>query len=397
MTNNNFRIALWLIVLVTVIYLITQSLGALFPFAVAAIVAYALSPLVDRMTIIFPSYFGDNNKIKRGLSVLIIYLTTILAFVVLGWTMIPVILDQIDQFIDTLPEITNEAQKQINSWLEVYRNRTPTNIQAHVDSSIDQVLITIANTIQDLMIHTINIFTSSVTTIIGFVVVPFWMFYVLRDRPNVKPHLLKAVPPKFQIDVANLLAVADDILGKYIRAQLLLGLIVGVSVAVALTALNIQLSLALGVFAGVTELIPFIGPVIGAIPALIIVAATAPEHFIWVVLIYFLIQQIENSILVPRIQGHALSIHPAVILLLLAIGATTFGIIGLIVVVPLAAVLREIFWYIDRRLSGQSPSRALRYTRIGQKKQENIHTGNQDQFKSSINENSTTSQNTKEL
>ena len=130
---------------------------------------------------------------------------------------------------------------------------------------------------------------------------------------------------------------------------------------------------------------------------MIIVAATAPEHFIWVVLIYFLIQQIENSILVPRIQGHALSIHPAVILLLLAIGATTFGIIGLIVVVPLAAVLREIFWYIDRRLSGQSPSRALRYTRIGQKKQENIHTGNQDQFKSSIDENSTTSQNTKEL
>ena len=114
MTNNNFRIALWLIVLITVIYLIVQSLGALFPFAVAAIIAYALSPLVDRMTLIFPSYFGDNTKVKRGLSVLIIYLTTIMAFFVLGWTMIPVILDQIDQFIDTLPEITNEAQKQIN-------------------------------------------------------------------------------------------------------------------------------------------------------------------------------------------------------------------------------------------------------------------------------------------
>ena len=378
MTNNNFRIALWLIVLITVIYLIVQSLGALFPFAVAAIIAYALSPLVDRMTLIFPSYFGDNTKVKRGLSVLIIYLTTIMAFFVLGWTMIPVILDQIDQFIDTLPEITNEAQKQINSWLEAYRTRTPTNIQTHVDSSIDQILVTIANAIQNLMIHTINIFTNSVTTIIGFVVVPFWMFYALRDRPNVKPHLLKAVPLKFQNDAGNLLSIADDILGRYIRAQLLLGLIVGISVAVTLTALNIQLSLALGVFAGITELIPLIGPVIGAIPALIIVAATAPEHFIWVVLIYFLIQQIENTILVPRIQGHALSIHPAVILLLLAIGATTFGIIGLIAIVPLAAVLREIFWYIDRRLSGQSPNRSLRYTRIGQKKQDATYSENKD-------------------
>ena len=64
MTNNNFRIALWLIVVVTVIYLIVQSLGAMFPFAVAAIIAYALSPLVDRMTIIFPSYLGDNTKVK---------------------------------------------------------------------------------------------------------------------------------------------------------------------------------------------------------------------------------------------------------------------------------------------------------------------------------------------
>jgi len=308
--------------------------------------------------------------------------------------MIPVILDQIDQFVDTLPEITKEAQKQINSWLEAYRARTPTNIQTHVDSSIDQVLVTVANTIQNLMIHTINIFTNSVATIIGFIVVPFWMFYALRDRPNVKPHLLKSVPTKFKNDVANLLAISDDILGRYIRAQLLLGLIVGISVAVTLTALNIQLSLALGVFAGITELIPFIGPVIGAIPALIIVAATAPEHFIWVAIIYFLIQQIENSILVPRIQGHALSIHPAVVLLLLAIGATTFGIIGLIVIVPLTAVLREIFWYIDRRLSGQSSNRALRSTHIG-KKQDTLHIENNDQVESSINKNSIASQNAK--
>tara|TARA_B100000700_G_scaffold331758_1_gene468082 strand:+ start:14090 stop:15277 length:1188 start_codon:yes stop_codon:yes gene_type:complete len=373
MTNNNFRITLWLIVLAIVIYLIFQSLGALFPFAFAAIVAYALSPLVDRMSDLFPSYQWLNNKIKRGLSVFIIYFITILAITILGWTMIPIILEQIDQFIHTLPEVTNEAQKQINNWLEAYRTRTPADIQAHVDSSIDQVLITVADAIRNLMIHTINIFTNSVTTIIGFVVIPFWMFYVLRDRPNIRPHFLKAIPTKFQSDIENILALSDDLLGRYIRAQLLLGIIVGTSVAIALTTLNIQMSLALGVIAGITELIPFIGPIIGAIPALIIVAATAPEYFIWVVMIYFLIQQIENSLLVPRIQGKALSIHPAVILLLLAIGGTTFGIIGLIAIVPLAAVLREIFWYLDRRLSGQSPSRALRNTRNGQKIQDKIN------------------------
>ena len=129
--------------------------------------------------------------------------------------------------------------------------------------------------------------------------------------------------------------------------------------------MGVQLSLALAIFAGITELIPLIGPWIGAIPALAIVAATDPGLFLWVALLYLVVQQVENILLVPRIQGGAVAIHPGMIILLLAVGAAAFGFLGLVIIVPLAAILRELFWYADRRFRGETPEDALAATQVG--------------------------------
>ena len=109
-----------------------------------------------------------------------------------------------------------------------------------------------------------------------------------------------------------------------------------------------------------TELIPILGPWIGALPALLLVAASGdPEKILWVALLFVLVQQLENNLLVPRIQSQAVDLHPAVIILLLVAAGSVFGFIGLLVVVPLTALLREIFWYADSRLRGLEPSEAL--------------------------------------
>jgi hypothetical protein len=129
--------------------------------------------------------------------------------------------------------------------------------------------------------------------------------------------------------------------------------------------MGVQLSLALAVWAGVTELIPILGPWLGAIPALLIVAGTEPDLLIPVALLYLIVQQLENNLLVPRIQGHAVDIHPAMVILLLVVGGAAFGFIGLVIIVPLAAILRELFWYVDRRLAGATPDQAMRRTNVG--------------------------------
>ena len=155
-------------------------------------------------------------------------------------------------------------------------------------------------------------------------------------------------------------------IGRYLRGQLLLGFVVGVATFIGLMVLDVNLAIALAVFAGVAELIPIIGPFIGALPALVIVAATDPDKIVWVLLLYLLVQQVENHLLVPRVQGHAVDLHPAVIIMLLAVAGTVFGFIALIVIIPLVALLRELFWYADHRLSGLAPREAMALTHVGQ-------------------------------
>jgi predicted PurR-regulated permease PerM len=364
-TTTRWRIALWLTMLGAILYVSSKAVGALFPFAVGAVLAYALSPLVDRMARVMPARSHQGDVYRRGVAVLLIYVALTSALFLAGSQVIPLAMDQIAQFIYTFPETVDAAREQLNQWLEIYRNRVPDDVQTRIDSGLDDILNTATDAVAALAERTVGVVTGTIGIVFGFAIVPFWMFYAMRDRHYASNNFLNAIPDPLQRDATNLLQIADRLIGRYIRAQLFLGLVVGTAVGVALTLLDVQMSLALGVFAGITELIPIIGPWIGAIPGLIIIAATDPDKFIWVALVYLAIQQVENVLLVPRIQGNALEMHPAMVLLLLAIGGAAFGLVGLLLIVPLAALAREIFWYLDRRLRGEDPELALAASHLG--------------------------------
>jgi predicted PurR-regulated permease PerM len=348
-----------------ILYLALQALGVIFSFAVGAMIAYTLSPLVDRMARVLPARSHQGDVYRRGFAVLLMYATIASALFLVGSQIIPIAFDQVAQFVDTLPETVDAARDQVTQWLEVYRNQVPSDVQTHIDAGLDDVLNTATDATAALAERTVGVVTGTIGLIFGFAIVPFWMFYAMRDRHYASNNFLNAIPDPLQQDATNLMHIADRLIGRYIRAQLFLGIVVGSAVGIALTLLDVQMSLALGFFAGVTELIPIIGPWIGAVPGLIIIAATEPDKFIWVALVYLAIQQVENILLVPRIQGNALEMHPAMILLMLAIGGAAFGLIGLILIVPISALAREVFWYLDHRLRGELPEVAIAANHVG--------------------------------
>src|SRR5215216_1545024 len=186
--------------------------------------------------------------------------------------------------------------------------------------------------------------------VFGYIIIPFWLFYVLKDRHRIGPTIKSWFPPGLREDVDHVIEIVQRVLGSYIRAQLTRGLFIGVATTIVLRLLGVQFWAILGIIAGVTELIPIIGPILGALPALVVVLATEPEKFWWVLLFYVAVQQLENAVLVPRIQGSAVDMHPAVIIVLLAVAQQLVGFGGLLVAVPLAAVARDIFKYVYRRL-----------------------------------------------
>ncbi|RJQ11002.1 MAG: AI-2E family transporter [Dehalococcoidia bacterium] len=360
MTKDRLRLSLWLAACAFFFFLVWRARGALIPFGVGAVIAYSLEPVVGLLSrLVEPRVSQQRRVLVRGLSVGLIYLVGLGALTLAGFYLIPVAADQVNHFVDRLPSFVRDAREQADEWVRLYRENVSPEVQQQLNSLADDAASAAANAGQAAARRTVGILTSTAGTIFGFAVMPFWMFYVMRDRPTVIPALLTAVPPEVREDARHILRIADHLLGRYIRGQLFLGLIVGAAVGVAMTVLGVDLSIGLGVWAGVTELIPIIGPWLGAVPGLIIVAATAPELLIPVALVYLVVQQLENNLLVPHVQGDAVNLHPAVVIVLLVLGGALAGFTGLVIVIPLAAILREIFWYLDHRLLGQTPEEAL--------------------------------------
>ena len=359
MTPVRWRVVLWGGMLAPVGYFVWGARTGLIPFAIGALLAYVLTPVVDRAASIVPTRSQRVELYTRGVVVLLMYALIGGGLFAVGSVLIPVAADQVVEFVDRLPDTLENARKQGTEWLTQYESRVPREVRERLDSYAVDASAAVADAMADMARGSLGLLTGTIAVLFGFAVVPFWMFYAMRDRHRVGRNFMNAVPEELRDDVRNVLAIGDRLLVRYVRGQLLLGVIVGTAVGVGLTLMDVQLSLALGVIAGVTELVPIIGPWLGAVPGVLIVLGTDPDKLVVVGLLYVAVQQVENFLLVPRVQGHALAIHPAMVLLLLVVGGSTLGFWGLLVIVPLAAMLREVFWYADARLRGVAPDVAL--------------------------------------
>jgi predicted PurR-regulated permease PerM len=365
MTPQRWRLLFWATMLLIVLWMVWQSRHVLIPFAFGAILTYALTPVVDTLASVIPARSHRADVYRRGLVVLALYVLLGGVLVAIGALLVPRAVGQVNEFVDVFPSLMNGARERLEQWLVDYRQSVPQEIQERLDPLLEDWTNAAAAALAMWLRRSVSFVTESITLILGILVLPFWMFFTLRDRHFIAHNFMNAVPPALRRDVQHVLFISDRILARYIRGQLFLGLVVGVAVGVGLTLMGVQLSLVLGLWAGITELIPILGPWLGAIPGLAIVLATEPGLFLWVAALYVAVQQIENNLLVPRIQGHAVELHPAMIILLLAVGGAVFGFLGLVFIVPLTAILRELFWYSDRRLRGQSPPEALAAGQVG--------------------------------
>jgi predicted PurR-regulated permease PerM len=186
---------------------------------------------------------------------------------------------------------------------------------------------------------------SALTLIIGLAAMPMMLFYMLKDRDSLAEGLQHIFPPTIRPQATAILRILNRTVGSYIRGQLILGLVVGTITAIGLFLLGVPFSILLGITAGFTELIPIVGPWIGGLVGVLVVLASAPEKLPWVILFYLGVQLVENTLLVPRIQGQALGLHPIVVLVVIVVGSQLMGLWGIILGPPLAAAAKEVIRY----------------------------------------------------
>ncbi|NWF80067.1 MAG: AI-2E family transporter [Chloroflexi bacterium] len=356
------RIARWLLVLsalYVVGWLLWQARSALTPFIIGAILAYLFLPLVNRL----------EGRVPRWAAILIVYALVLAVIVTFFAFLVPPLIEQFSQLVRALPDIST-IERWVDMLIAEYQQllaNLPANIQSEVQQTVAEVVASALTTIRtNLLSYLRNLGTflissmlsvaSTVAFLLGFFLVPFWLFYVLMDQRAGRERLNHVLPEQLRTDFWSVITIIDSDFSGYLRGQLLLGLVVGSAAGIGLGLLNllgmqVPYVLILAVIAGITELIPVIGPIIGSIPAILLGFIDSPTTGLAVLLLYVAIQQLENNFLVPRIVGDSVGLHPAVLMVLLVVCAQVFGVLGAILSAPMGAVSRDVFLYLYGRLS----------------------------------------------
>ncbi|WLR44035.1 AI-2E family transporter [Bacillus carboniphilus] len=298
------------------------------PLIISLFITYLLHPIVEKL---------KSTGFPRVVSILLIYSLFFGGIGFLVFKGYPIMMKQIKEFSENIPAITKAYQQMLD---ELYdqTSKLPGDVYERVVIHLKKSEEWLGNTVEKLLLN----YREIANHLILIAIVPFLVFYMLKDIDKMKKATWYITPPKWRKEGKQFLYYIDESLGAYIRGQLLVCLIIGSLSIISLMLFRIPYSLLLGLIIGITNIIPYFGPVFGAVPAIIIAATISMEKVFVVVVIIIALQFIEGNILGPLIVGKSLHIHPVVIIFALIAGGELAGIIGLIVAVPAVAVLRVV-------------------------------------------------------
>jgi len=317
------------LVLLVVIILIRQQLLAIFvPFAISLIIAYILNPVVIWL---------QQRKIPRTLSVALIYLVFFGLLFILIAQFVPMVVAELSRLAERIPRYIERAQELLANFNQATdRMSLPKSVQQALEGSLNNLEQSLVRSLGRIPEMTIDFARS----IFNIILVLILTFYLLKDFRLVKDSLHAMVPRPSRTRVRKILYEIDHSLGQYIRGQLLVSLIVGFSTYLGLLFLRVDFALILAILAAITNVIPYFGPFIGAVPAVLVALLKSPALAIKTAIVITIIQQVEGQIIAPQVLGKSMGLNPLVVIMALLLGGQLFGILGMIVAVPVVAAGR---------------------------------------------------------
>ncbi|WP_374663711.1 AI-2E family transporter [Ramlibacter sp.] len=334
-TTTQKHVAAWTGIAALAVLVLWLLGPVLTPFAVAGVFAYALTPLVDRLDAM------GNGRMPRVLAVLIVELVFLLAVLALMLLVVPVLVKEIPLLRQQLPVLLDHTQSTLGPWLAQF------GIHVNLDlSTVREQLKTYLNenwsdSFASLW-SSFKIGGSFAMALVGnAMLIPVALFYLLMDWKNVVARVLELVPPRARRAVDAFTGEADEVLGQYLRGQLLVMVTMAVFYSVGLALFGLDLALPIGVFTGLAMFVPYVGFGIGLVLALLagLLEFASIKALVMVGVVYGAGQVFESLYLTPRMVGERIGLHPlAVIFALLAFGQL-LGFVGVLVALPASAVL----------------------------------------------------------
>jgi predicted PurR-regulated permease PerM len=325
------------------LYLLVNIWDIVLIMLTALIFSLALDPLIDTLA---------KHRLPRGLILIGIYLLLFVALVFLMSYTIPVLTSEITELANNLPIITHRAEPfffKLNTLSKTYPWMSPTGLVSTISQSLQHNI--------NSLLDSISNFFSGLLTLLLIAIITY---YMVSEEKAMKKLIIKLLPERMH---DRALAVSDRVqlkIGRWLLGQLFLCFVVFLFTYVALSVLNVKYALFLSIIAGLAEAVPFLGPIVATIPGVFIAFTQSPLLALFVAIIYFIIQQVENSILVPTIMRQAVGLDPIVSILVLLVGYELGGILGAILSIPITAIVGVLLEFKNHKSVPKNRTRLLR-------------------------------------
>ena len=319
------------------LFVLYRARQVLLPFLIGVFLTYILQPL---------GRFFMAKKIPLVFIVLIFYLLMTGLFYVVFFLALPSLMVQVSALLESLPEFIDSITDKMDVLLAGFRD---INLPESLIEKIQQIPAGWEDSLGEMLTGVTRFLMGSFRYIFALLLAPILSYYMIKEQPSIKKSIVAMLPPAERSEILRIAGDINHIFRSFFTGYLLLALIVGLLSFVVLGLLGVRYSLFLGVIMGLTDLIPYFGPFIGAIPAIVIALLQSPLTAIYTLIAILLIQQIESSVLSPLIIGRRTGLSPLTTIFVVLVGGSFFGILGMIFAVPVSAALKLIIAFIYTR------------------------------------------------
>jgi len=338
------------LVIVGVIATIGFARALIGPLVISALLAFVLNPLVEKL--------AAYRKVSRDAAVLIVYLLFLALVIAIPSSILPFVIPQLLSLSFDLIEIENQIESFFNQTL--YIGGLSFSLPTLIPQDLNQVIQDFIFQITTGAFNRLGEFTSNLAWLLVILVA---IFYFLKDSARLSKWFVNLAPEAYHEDMRKFLSQLNRIWGAYLRGQLILMLVIAVTTSVAVSAVGLRGAIAIGILAGILDLIPSLGPLVAGVIAALVALIFGSSYLtvsnvtfaVIVVVIFLVIQQIENIWLRPQIMGQTLRLHPGLIFIGVIGALAISGILGALVIIPLMATIGVIWKYVQAKLSDEPP------------------------------------------
>ncbi|GFR35754.1 AI-2E family transporter [Thermobrachium celere] len=319
----------FIIFFIFILFLIKDFMS---PLLISFIFAYILTPLKKHL-----EKRGFSSKLSAIISIIFI----LVVFIFIFFIIIPSIIKEVFVIASSIDIIEESLRPYF-----LFYDKLPAYIKGNLDVVLGKLKSTSTVYINRLFVNTILI--SKKMTL--YLLTPIFTYYFLIDSAYFKKQIMNIIPFKLRDIVFDVAREIDEVIGNYIRGQLILSFIISLFTFIGLVLLKIRFPLFIAVINGLTNIIPYFGPVLGFAPAFLIALTQSINKAVAVSIFFFVLQEIESSIVAPKILGDSLGIHPVYVIIILLVGGKFFGGIGLLLAVPIAGIIKVTYNYLMKKI-----------------------------------------------